>query len=85
MVEKRRETKATKRGYCEHSFHFALAINIMYPSLDNLTRPMYVVRHGTVLKMLQPRRSSAKSNYSSHKTRLRALMDSDCYKAREAE
>ena len=75
MVEKRSETRANKQRLCRLSFHFALPIDDLCPSLLSLTQPMYVVRHGTVLRGLGPRESSAKSNYTLHVTRLRAHMN----------
>jgi hypothetical protein len=59
MVEKRSETRANKQCLCRLAFHFALPINILYPSLDSLTRLMYVVRHCTVPKALEPGSSRA--------------------------
>jgi len=65
MVEKRSETKAAKPRFNRLSFHSALPIYILYPSLDSLTRPMYVVRQRTVLEEFRTRRLRAQSNNSA--------------------
>jgi len=79
MLEKRSETKATKQRYCEHSFHFALAIMNIGSFLEYLTIRMCTFRQASVIDVFEPGSSRGASNYSTHETRMKcAHMVSDC-------
>ena len=65
MVEKRSEASLVKPRFNQNSLHFALPIIFSSPSLGALTRPMCIVRHGTVPKVFEPRNSRGKSNNSA--------------------
>ena len=65
MLEKRSETQAIKQRLSRLAFHSALAIYILFPSLETLTWLMCSVLRSIALKVFQPGYDRAKSNNSA--------------------
>ena len=69
MVEKRSETKAIKQRLSRLAFHFALPINVLFPTPKYPTVVISSVRKACVQKEFQPGYLGAKSNTRFELTR----------------